>query len=629
MVALMVLAAGVAPAAAGQQLASIADLSRLSIEELANVEIESVSRRPEPLSAAAAAIFVISNDDIRRSGAMSLPEALRLAPNLQVARTSSATYAISARGFNHSTSTANKLLVLIDGRTVYTPLYSGVFWDAQDLVLDDIERIEVVSGPGGTLWGANAVNGVINIITKPARDTQGALLNVGGGTEEQSANARFGGMLGDNAAWRVYALGFQRDDTRTLAGADTGDSWQKLQGGFRLDWNSATDLVTVQGDIYTGDTEDAPSAVKDTTIGGGNISARWNRQIGTGLFEGLVYYDRTERTVSSGIADSIDSYAADAQYALTMGGRHDIVLGGEYRVSRDTFTKGPATAFLDPASRTLSVGSAFLQDEIALSQSLALTLGLKIEHNSYTGWEHLPNARIAWQPSMDALFWAAVSRAVRTPSRFDRDLFNTGLVAGGPDFDSEELIAYEIGYRGQPLPQLSLSISGYYNVYDKLRSTEATTPFLFPFVVANKMEGEVYGVEAWGNLSLTDWWRISAGVATIHKDLRLKPGSRDVFGVGFAGNDPEYQFLFRSLMNISDDIELNVGVRGVDSLPSPAVPAYIAADVRIGWHVTNSLELWLAGYNLFDESHPEFASSSIGMRELERAVYAGIRWRVL
>jgi iron complex outermembrane receptor protein len=616
-----------APAGAGEQVASIADLSQLSIEQLANVEIASVSRQLEPLRAAPAAIFVLNNDDIRRSGAITLPEALRLAPNLHVARTNASSYAISARGFNHSTSTANKLLVMIDGRSVYTPLYSGVFWDAQDVLLDDIERIEIISGPGGTLWGANAVNGIINVITRSAHDTQGALLNIGAGTQERHINGRFGGMLGDRGAWRVYGMGFQHGDTLTTAGTDANDSWEKLQGGFRFDWNGPEDFVTLQGGLYRGAGDDTPpGALQDNTLRGGNLSARWSRQIGTGVFEALVYYDRTERDVSSGITDAVDTYAVDTQYALTMGGMHDIVLGGEYRISDDTFTAGPTTAFLDPESRNLSVGSAFIQDEIALSQTFAVTLGMKAEHNSYTGWEYLPGLRLAWQPTESTLFWSAVSRAVRTPSRFDRDLFATGLIAGGPDFESEDLIAYEIGYRGQPLPQLSFSVSGYYNVYDDLRSTEPAGAASFPFVIANEMEGEVYGVEAWGNLSLADWWRLSAGVSTIHKDLRLKPGSRDIFGVAFAGNDPEYQFVVHSLMNIADNIELNFRIRGIDSLPSPSIPAYIATDARIGWHITSALELWVAGYNLLDDAHPEFGSSTLGVRGLERSFYLGIRW---
>jgi iron complex outermembrane receptor protein len=613
--------------AGAQQFASISDLSRLSIEELANLEVESVSRRPEQLSEAPAAVFVITNDDIRRSGATSVAEALRLAPNLQVARSGSSTYAITARGFNHSTNTANKLLVLIDGRIVYTPLYSGVFWDVQNLVLDDIDHIEVISGPGGTLWGANAVNGVINIVTKSSRETQGVLVNAGIGSEEKSASLRYGGTLGNNASFRAYVLAFERGDTLTPAGTDAGDSWNMLQGGFRVDWRGTLDDITVQGDIYSGSSEDVPGAIADNQVGGGNLLARWARQVGRGLLQGHVYYDRTDRSVGSGIEDAVNTYAGDAQYHLPMGAMHDVVFGGDYRVNDNSFKKGPATAFLDPADKVMHVGSVFAQDEIAFTDSLALTLGIKFEHNSYTGWEYMPNARLAWHPSDAALFWGAVSRAVRTPARFDRDLFNTGLIAGGPNFESEDLIAYELGYRGQPSPVLSLSVTGFIHDYDHLRSTEATTPFLFPFILGNKMEGEVYGVEVWGNLSLTDWWRLSFGGTTLHKDLRLKPGSRDVFGVAFAGNDPEYQLTFRSLMNISDNVELNIRVRAIDALASPAVPAYIEAETRIGWHVTDALELWLAGSNLLDDSHLEFASSQIARREIERAVYAGIRWR--
>jgi iron complex outermembrane receptor protein len=611
-----------------QQLASIADLSSLSIEQLANLEITSVSRRPEPIREAPASVFVITSEEIRRAGATSLAEALRLAPTLQVARISSSSYAITARGFNHSTGTANKLLVLIDGRTIYTPLYSGVFWDAQTVMLDDIDRIEVISGPGGTLWGANAMNGVINIVTRGSQDTQGGLINLGAGTEEYGVGARYGGRLSDEATYRVYITGFQRGDTLTASGAGARDEWEKLQGGFRVDWRGVQDVISVYGDLYGGRGEEVAGAIADNRISGGNLNATWSRQIGTGLLNAQVYYDRAFREVISGITDSVDTYAAAAQYRLAQGEMHDIVVGGEYRVHDDRFTPGPRTVFLDPATHSLSVASAFVQDEIAVSDTLDLTVGLKFEHNGYTGWEYLPNLRLAWRPSGNALLWAAVSRAVRTPSRFERDLVNPGILAKSDRFDAEDLVAYEAGVRGQPIPALALSLTGFYHDYDKLRTTEATTPQLFPFVLGNFMEGSLYGLEAWANYAVADWWRISLGATALEKDLRIKSGSRDIFGVAFAGNDPEYQLLARSLMNFSDNLELNLRVRAIGALPSPKVPAYVEAEARLGWHATENLEFWIAGFNLLHERHIEFAGSTGGPRRIERSAYAGVRWHM-
>ncbi|MEJ0061292.1 MAG: TonB-dependent receptor [Terricaulis sp.] len=619
------------PAAANAddiQLAAAESLERLSIEELANLEIMSVSRRPEPVSEAPAAIFVITNEDIRRAGARSIPEALRLAPNLQVARGDSGSYAITARGFNHSTLTANKLQVLIDGRSVYNPLYSGVFWDAQNVLLADIDRIEVISGPGGTLWGANAVNGVINIITRDASETSGTLVEAGAGTRNAQVALRHGGRLGADGAYRVYAMGFQRGPSDDAAGEEVSDQWDNGQAGFRADWSGARDGFTLQGDIFAGEPEAIPGEVRPTTINGGNLLGRWTRRFADdSVLEMQAYYDRSRRTVSSGILSEIDTYAAEGQYAFTRSGRHSVVLGGGVRLNEDHFAPGPGTAFLSPPDRSLRLGQAFVQDTYSATSDIDLTFGLKLEHNSYTGLEYMPNARAAWRLSDDALAWASVSRAVRTPARFDRDLITTGLLAGGPDFVSETLTAYEIGYRAQPIPAANFSVSLYYNDYDDLRSVEGQPPFVFPLVVSNQMSGETYGLEVWGDYALTDWWRLSAGANFLRKDLELDPGSHDVFGVQYAGNDPDYQYTARSLMNFSDDLELDLSVRAVDALPSPHVPAYTAFDARVGWRLTDEIELSFSGYNLFDDSHPEFRNSSTPLRQMPRSFFLTTRWR--
>jgi iron complex outermembrane recepter protein len=625
------IALGAAGAAAADTAAgprSPVDLARLSIEELAEIEITSVSKRPEPLSEAAAAIYVITREDIRRSGATSIPEALRLAPNVQVARLDSNRYAITARGFN-STS-ANKLLVLIDGRSVYTQLFSGVFWEAQDVFLEDIERIEVVSGPGGTLWGSNAVNGVINIITRHSRDTTGALVSVGGGTDERGAGARYGARLGENATYRIYAKGFDRDETFRESGASTQDSWNKVQAGFRMDWDGAADSFTLQGDAYDGSIDRPVN--DDKTISGGNLVARWNSTLDDGsAIEVQAYYDRRRHVQPGAFAEDRDTYDIEAQHRFRWGNDHDIVWGGGYRVSRDDVTNSAALAFL-PERTSLKLANVFLQDSIALDERLQLTLGTKLEDNSYTGLEVQPNARLAWKLQDHALLWSAISRAVRTPSRLDRDFFAAlgppynGDLAGGPDFQSEKLTAYEIGYRGQPAPHASFSISTFYNVYDELRSVEPLAGSPGTFVLGNRMEGETYGVELWGSYGLRDWWRLSAGYNYLKKHLRFTPDSGDTV-LRNAGNDPTYQFSLRSAMNLLQNLELDVALRKIDDLPDPSVPGYVALDARLGWTFSKGGEISLTGSNLLDRRHPEFGGAAT-RSELDRTFYLKILWKL-
>lgn len=595
-------------------------LDNLSIEDLANVEVTSVSRRAQPVGEAPASVFVITGDDIDRGGIRSIPAALRLAPNLQVARIGASEYGITSRGFNHSTGTANKLLVLVDGRIVYTPLFSGVFWDEQNPLMEDLDRIEVIGGPGGTLWGTNAVNGVINIVSRDAHETTGLLVTGGGGNNAASLGARYGARFGNSGAVRVYGVGLQR-------GRDANE-WQSLQGGFRSDWSSAQDTLTFQGDIYQGDADLLPSAVAQTKIDGGNLLARWSRRLeGDASFQVQAYVDRANRQVASGIRADVDSAAIDLQSNFDLTSWQQFVIGAGVRVTSDEFRPGPRTTFTDPAEKTLRYYSAYAQDTLRLAPSVDLILGLKLENNDYTGLEYLPNARLSWRIGTDKLAWASVSRAVRTPSRFDRDLINPGLLAGGPTFDSEEVIAYEAGYRAQPSTKFWFSASVFYNEYDDLRTVEASSATVFPLVVKNGMRGETYGVEAWGAYAVSDWWRLNFGLSLFDKNLSLQPGSADVFGVDYAGNDPHYQATLRSLMDIGARTELDVSLRAIDDLPSPAVPSYAALDARLGFRLTPNLELSLAGYNLLDDSHVEFINPSLPATVLSRSFFISARWR--
>jgi iron complex outermembrane receptor protein len=616
--------ASLAAFAANAQSGKPSDLADLSLEELANIEVTSVSRRAERLSDAPASIFVITGDDIRRSGVTSLPEALRLAPNLEVARVDSRQYAISARGLNNTI--ANKLLVLIDGRTVYTPLFSGVFWDAQDTLLEDVDRIEVISGPGATLWGANAVNGVINVITRRAAETQGTLLVAGAGNLERGAAVRQGGKLGADGAFRVYGKISDRDHTRLANGTSAQDSWDSGQAGFRADWGTAAGAFTLQGDAYHG-TIDQPAA-GDIRISGGNLLGRWARQLAGGdRVQAQAYFDNTEREIPGTFAERLNIFDVEFQHALRVGQQHSVIWGGGHRQADDHVSNTAALAFR-PADRTLTWTSLFVQDEVALrGEQLRLTLGAKAENNPYTGTEFLPSARIAWKPDASRLVWSALSRAVRAPARLDRELFVPGqppfFLAGGPDFQSEVAKVLELGYRAQPSRRASYSVTVFHSVYEHLRSFEPGPAGAL--VIGNKMEGNTTGIEAWGRLQAAEKWRLSAGLLALDQNLRLKPDSGDRIGVAAAGNDPKHQWNLRSSLDLPGRQEFDVMVRHVGALPSPSVPGYTALDARYAWHFERGLEVALIAQNLFDRSHPEFGDAAT-RSEIERGLFLKLRW---
>jgi len=612
------------------------ELADLSLEQLGNIDITSVSKKKERLLDAAASIFVITHDDIRRSGATSVPEALRLAPNLQVAQTGAATYAISARGFNNSNALANKLLVLIDGRTVYSPIYSGVFWDQQDVMLEDVDRIEVISGPGGTLWGANAVNGVINIITRSAGDTQGGLVTLGGGSDDYGGAFRYGAKVGETGHLRLYGKATDLNNTETQGGAAIPDGWQMQQAGFRADWGSGSRNFTFQGDLYDGHSDDRPLG-GPIKVNGFNVLARWNERFDSGSDLQLqLYFDRSQREDHSVFQGDADTYDIEFQNGVPLGS-HKLLWGAGYRQARDNVesTSIPvpgfpipvflATRFV-PRERTLSWENVFLQDELALSEELKLTIGVKLENNDYTGWETLPSARLGWNFAKDQLLWTAVSRAVRAPARLDRDFFvdfevpsfpaaNQPAIVGGPNFESEIADVFEIGYRAQPWSRLTWSVTGFYSEYSKLRSGEPP-----PAEIQNGIDGITYGVEAWANYQVTDSWRLSGGLAELRKDLRQDPGAVDPDGPRNLGNDPEHQWTLRSQYNFTPRHEFDIMVRSVSDLPDPAVPGYTAVDMRLGWRPTHNLELSALARNLFDPGHVEFGDPATAS-EVARSYY--------
>jgi iron complex outermembrane receptor protein len=595
------------------------ELVDLSLEQLSNIVVHSVSRRDEPLARAPASVYVISGDDIRRSGATSLPEALRLAPNLIVARADANQYAISARGFNNTL--ANKLLVLIDGRTIYTPLFSGTFWEVQEVMLEDVERIEVISGPGSTLWGANAVNGVINVITRAASATQGALATVTAGTTQRDAGARYGGKVGDGH-YRLYAKTVRRDNTSTADATPIRDQGDLTQVGFRTDWGRASDGFTVQGDAYGGEFDQAPAA-RETA--GANLLGRWTRALGADAsLRVQAYYDNTYRHHPGTFKEHLDTFDLELQHAAGRFGRHLLLWGFGLRHYRDRVENFPALAFL-PAERRLNRNQLFVQDEIALSKSLDFTLGAKIETNSYTGEEFLPSARLAWRPDERQLVWTAASRAVRAPARIDREFFIPAsapfTVAGGPDFESEVSNVYELGYRAQATRELSFSITGFYHDHEKLRTLR---PQPGGAVLANDLEGRTSGFETWGNWRAAEWWRLSAGFTYLDQDLRVREGATDLQAPSGTGNDPGHWWKLRSAFDLSSTLELDVMLRHYDELPDPSVPAYTAVDLRLGWRASRALELSLIGQNLGERRHAEWGVAP-GRPEFERALFLRAR----
>ena len=609
--------------------ASAEALKKLSIEQLMNLEVTSVSRRPERLAQAASAIQVITQQDIRRSGASSLPEALRLATNLQVAQVNSRDWAISARGFN--STTANKLLVLIDGRTVYTPLYSGVFWDVQDVPLGDVDRIEVISGPGATLWGANAVNGVINVITKRARETQGLVVSGGGGTELRGfGTTRYGGALGSHVNYRIYGKGWAREPSVLPGGQDATDDWHMEQAGFRLDWDASTiNQVTMQGDLYNGRISQATAG--DIAVSGGNVVAKWSHTVSANsAVTAQLYYDRTNRNIPGTFGEDLDIYDVDLQHATRLGARHDVVWGLGYRLINDRVANSALLAFLPPhVTRQWFTG--FVQDEIALiPDRLHVALGTKVEHNDYTGYEIQPSGRVSWRLSPSGTLWAAVARALRTPSRIDRELFFPGqppyLIAGGPGFHSEEELAYELGYRHQR-GALALSVATFYSRYHGLRSVEQVNPPTpSPAVIANGQYGESYGAEVTADYLITKGWRVRAG----HTELRIhiwpNPGSTDTTRGASESQTPDRQFFLFSSLDLPAHLRLDAGMRAIDDITRQQIPGYAELNAKLTWQPTPQLDLSLVGQNLLHDRHAEFGAPAT-RREIERGVYGLVEWR--
>lgn len=600
-------------------------LKQLTIEELLNVDVTLPSRQPVRVMEAAAAVSVLTNEDIWRSGATTIPEALRSAPALFVGRPSAASWVITARGF--AAATTNKMLVMMDGRSLYSPLFSGVFWEQVDYVLADIERIEIVHGPGATLWGSNAVNGAINVVSRSARDTQGTHATAVTGAEEHlHAEVRHGGRVG-NGYYRVYGKFANRDDAHVVDGAAAHD-WQRIgRGGARFDLGAPESAVTVQGEVFQSRVGQA--AGEQLESGGGNLLARWSRQLSaTNTLQLQAYYDRTTRLLPTRFEEARDTVDIDYQQRVTLGGRHALSWGAGYRASHDDTTPTAFVSFL-PEDRTTSLRGAFMQDEWSLPGDVLVIGGVRLDHNDYTGIEAQPVVRARWMPDTTQNIWGGISRAVRLPTRLDADVRvlsgSTLAIAGNPDFRSEEVTAYELGYRANPLDVFSADISLFRNSYRNLRTQEAPAMPGAPVTLGNGLRAITAGFELAVRVMPVTWMRFTSSYAYLTKDTSLDPTSRDLARGQTEAIDPRRLWSLQARVDLPRRTELDASLRRISALPVPGVPAYTEAALRFAWRPTPALELSVVGRDLLHAQHVEFGASATMPRiALERAVFTRV-----
>ena len=635
------------------------DLKQLSLEQLANVEVTTASKEPVTIARTPAAVYVLTSDDIRRSGATSIPDALRLVPGVEVARIDSNKWSLGVRGFTGRLS--RSVLVLIDGRSVYTPLFAGVYWEVQDTLLEDVDRIEVIRGPGGTIWGANAVNGVINIVTKNSKDTHGMLVSVGGGNVDQGfVNFRLGsGNKNKDVNYRIYGKGFTRSSEFHPDGREF-DDWRIGQGGFRTDWNlRQRDTLTIQGDLYegvagqrVGVTSYSPPSMtnveQNAKLAGGNLLGRWRRDLATGSdIQVQAYYDRTNRE-DVNLAEARNTFDVDLLHHFPLPGRQDFIWGLGTRFSAGNATQVVPTVVITPNEFTDKLYSAFIQDEIPIVQNrLSLTIGSKFLHNNYSGFDIQPSARLLWTPRQQHSLWAAVTRAVRTPSRVEEDLQLTGLFTSSPpvffrlatdrSFLSERLVSYETGYRGLVRPYLYLDISTFYNHYDRLLSIEPGTPFsettpspahlVIPFFLRNGLLGATSGVEIAGDWTPIRSWRLKSSYSYLNVDLERSAGSLDPSVSSTQNSSPRHQVVIQSFVLLPKNLDMDLTYRYASALPAQSVRSYSTADLRFGWHIGEGVEISIAGQNLLQPHHTEYGGDPGGLVGIKRSAYAKITWR--
>jgi iron complex outermembrane receptor protein len=643
------------------------DLTQKSLEDLMNIDVTSVSKKAQKTSETSAAVFVISAEDIRRSGALNIPDLLRMVPGLDVAQIDGSQWAISARGFNGQYS--NKLLVMIDGRTVYTPVFVGVFWDSQNVPLESIERIEVIRGPGAAVWGSNAVNGVINIITKSAGETQGGTVDASAGNAITGPEAiRYGGKARVLGAYRVYAAGFHTGSLPTPAGLDGQDDWRLVHGGFRTDSSlSAKDSLTTEGDVAQSDAGElatVPVSLQPPVTAtlalrnrywDWNLLVRWKRRISPRSETSLqIYFDRTTRgDTTYGIG--LNTLDIDFQHHVAWGARQDIVWGLGYRLSANGTNPTLRISFT-PQNRLTHLFSIYAQDEITiLPERLRLSVGARLEHNGYTGFDLEPSARLAWSLNSKNMFWSAVSGAVRTPARSDRDIrvnyaalpgnIQTGYVPilvsffGNPNGKDEQLTAFEAGYRNTLSSSLSVDTTVFYNRYRDLESSEpgamslemtpAPPHVLIPTTYGNGIYGETHGIEVFANWKAASHWTLSPGYAFFSMHLHKFAGSLDTTTAqATKGYTPDHQAQLRSSVSLPKNLQWNASAYFVNRLPALAIPSYTRVDTGLTWQAGERISISAVGQNLFSNRHMEY--SGIDSTEepglMRRSAYAKIAW---
>jgi iron complex outermembrane receptor protein len=643
------------------------DLSQVSLEDLMNIKVTSVSKTDQKMSQAAAAIFVITDEDIRRSGATNIPDLLRMVPGMDVSQINANTWAVSARGFDGQFS--NKLLVLIDGRAVYSPLLGGVDWDTQNVPLEDIDRIEVIRGPGATVWGANAVNGVINIVTKKASETKGALISTGGGTSGKAFGlVQYGGSLPGNTNYR-FAINYLNNGSLPAVDGDSGqDNWNLLHGSFRTDTKiSSKDSLTVQGDMYTGQGGGTiihifsidPPVVGDLNVNdqlaGGNILGRWNHTFSSRSDTSFqFYYDSFDRSGPES-DESRRTLDFDFSHHFQWGSRQDIVWGFGYRRTWDT-DFGTIDQSFNPNDTTLQLSTVFVQDSFVLRPDrLFLTAGTKLENSYFTGYDLDPSVRLAWTPSDTMTLWSAISRASRSPDRRDTDLdaaltvfpdpngSNTPVevvLFGNPNFKNEHIVAYEAGFRTQPNTRLSVDVSTFFNRYDHLQTLEggarifqpspAPARFLVPITFGNLMYGTTEGGEISTNFKLTDRWTLSPGYAFLEMHLHVQPASQDTSSVGeYQGSNPQHQVQLRSHVELPHGLLWDSSAYFVSSLTAQGVPSYTRLDTQLRWRFAERGELSLVGQNLLRNTHLESMDqlTLVNSSFMKRSAYAKFTYR--
>jgi iron complex outermembrane recepter protein len=636
-VSLMLLSSALCFGQTQDSIKSSLRLKKLSLEDLMNIEVTSISMRPERLTEVASAIQVITPEAIYRSGVVRLPEALRLSSNLQIAQASSHDFSVTARGFSGLPTAggflSNKLLAMIDGRSIYSPLFAGVFWDVQNVMLEDIDVIEVVSGPGGSLWGANAVNGVISIKTKSARATQGLYVSQLAGTSsyiQDNTEMRYGSKIGEDFYFRIYGQHF---GIKTKNDSDTINRYRMKQSGFRMDYYpSEASTITLQGDFYAGDEKKRTNRYQTT---GQNVLGRFTHLYSDESNLSIqMYFDRTTRKTPDAIIPvdyKVSTLEIDVQYRFPIGNRQSILMGGNYRYLQDMSN----IVSLNPQDRVMPVTSGFIQDEIEfIPDLLKVTVGSKFLHNVFTGFEIQPSARVAFTPNTRHTIWTAVSRAVRTPSRFDSDLIGPTAADLTPlGFDSENVNAYELGYRARPVDKLSFSLATFFNQYTDLRSINfypsATSPDpATPFIFTNDQKAESWGVEFSGNIQLNEWWRFRVGYTYFKKDISTTSDLVIPLFSNFEGVDPKHRAMLQSITDLPKNFQFDVTARYVDQLKSiatepitPSTPAYFTFDARLAKQF-NHLEVSIVGQNLIEKNHVE-----TGVYAVPRSVYAKVACR--